>query len=141
MQPAKRRSNGDESVPHPRDLCYAILQPLAAIFTDSPCDTSSHPLYIYRDKLDLKAIIDMSQARPEAAQSTHGSRPSSMRDPQETDRGASSTTDCTNPHMPLPSHWEELKDNDGGMFYANHATRSTSWQRPNAEIGGDGSQA
>jgi len=32
--------------------------------------------------------------------------------------------------VPLPRHWEELADADGKTFYANHASRTTSLQRP-----------
>jgi len=78
----------------------------------------------------------MSQTPPEATQSTQSSRPPSMRDPQEANHNAGPGTDSTNPQAPLPSHWEELTDSDGRTFYANHATRSTSWRRPNAETGG-----
>jgi len=38
---------------------------------------------------------------------------------------------------PLPPQWEQLTTSDGNTFYANHATRSTVWRRPEVEAGGD----
>jgi E3 ubiquitin-protein ligase NEDD4 len=61
-----------------------------------------------------------------------------MGNPQKAEHNASPTTDSTDPQA-LPSDWEELTYNDGRTFYANHATRSTSWQKPNAETGEDSS--
>jgi len=31
---------------------------------------------------------------------------------------------------PLPDGWEKLKDKDGRVFYANHVTQTTQWERP-----------
>lgn len=31
---------------------------------------------------------------------------------------------------PLPSGWEERQDNLGRIYYVNHETRTTQWQRP-----------
>lgn len=31
---------------------------------------------------------------------------------------------------PLPEGWEKLRDKDGRVFYANHVTQSTQWDRP-----------
>jgi hypothetical protein len=75
----------------------------------------------------------MPKSPPEATQSINSSRSPSVRDSQGSNHNANPTTDTTNPQVPLPFHWEELTDNDGRTFYANHATRSTSWQRPNAD--------
>ncbi|EGP84163.1 uncharacterized protein MYCGRDRAFT_49175 [Zymoseptoria tritici IPO323] len=43
---------------------------------------------------------------------------------------SSSTVDPPATQSPLPPHWEELSNSEGRTYYANHATRTTSWQRP-----------
>jgi E3 ubiquitin-protein ligase NEDD4 len=66
--------------------------------------------------------------------------------PQMADRGADSNTSTdiataepanasttSNSQAALPPHWEELIDSDGRTYYANHATRTTSWRRPDSE--------
>ncbi|XP_028258388.1 E3 ubiquitin-protein ligase NEDD4-like isoform X2 [Parambassis ranga] len=36
---------------------------------------------------------------------------------------------------PLPSGWEERQDNLGRIYYVNHETRTTQWQRPTIQDG------
>jgi hypothetical protein len=37
---------------------------------------------------------------------------------------------------PLPPAWEARMDSHGRIFYIDHATRTTSWQRPGGNITG-----
>ncbi|XP_055616369.1 E3 ubiquitin-protein ligase HECW2 isoform X1 [Toxorhynchites rutilus septentrionalis] len=39
------------------------------------------------------------------------------------------------PEEPLPPAWEARMDSHGRIFYIDHATRTTSWQRPGAHSG------
>jgi len=80
----------------------------------------------------------MSHTNPEAAESTTSGERVSTPTPQELGQNASSTEDYARPSAPLSSHWGELVSSDGRTYYANHATKSTSWQRPDADAAGDG---
>lgn len=84
-------------------------------------------------------MTDMSQKHPNTNQSINTSRPSTMLESSEADHNPDSTTDTTNPQAPLSPHWEEFTDSEGRTFYANHANRSTSWRRADAETREDGS--
>ncbi|XP_062701496.1 E3 ubiquitin-protein ligase HECW2-like isoform X1 [Aedes albopictus] len=42
------------------------------------------------------------------------------------------------PEEPLPPAWEARMDSHGRIFYIDHATRTTSWQRPGAHAGING---
>jgi E3 ubiquitin-protein ligase NEDD4 len=57
---------------------------------------------------------------------------------QEAHGNADPVRDSANPLTLLSPNWEELVSSDGTTYYANHATRSTTWTRPGAEEGGDG---
>ncbi|KAL8387087.1 hypothetical protein RB595_010166 [Gaeumannomyces hyphopodioides] len=35
-------------------------------------------------------------------------------------------------HVPVPEPWERKRDEEGRVYYANHATRSTAWRHPTA---------
>lgn len=83
-------------------------------------------------------IVNMSQTHSDANQSTNSSRPPTMRASQEADHDATSVTFYTNTQAPVSSPWEALISSDGRTFYANHATRSTAWERPEPDRGGDG---
>ena len=73
-------------------------------------------------------MADMSQTRPES-DGTQGNDSSliSTNGPQE--------------QAPLPPQWEQLATSDGITFYANHATRSTAWRRPEVNADEDGANA
>ncbi|KJX98382.1 hypothetical protein TI39_contig415g00011 [Zymoseptoria brevis] len=45
-------------------------------------------------------------------------------------RSCNVTVDLPVTRSPLPPHWEELSNSEGRTYYANYATRTTSWQRP-----------
>ena len=34
---------------------------------------------------------------------------------------------------PLPSGWEKRRDPEGRVYYVDHNTRQTTWQRPNGD--------
>ncbi|KAF8855001.1 hypothetical protein BDZ45DRAFT_728384 [Acephala macrosclerotiorum] len=38
-----------------------------------------------------------------------------------------------NSNEPLPPRWEQQEDAQGRTYYINHATRTTTWIRPNTE--------
>uniref|UniRef100_A0A8C7ZP84 E3 ubiquitin-protein ligase n=1 Tax=Oryzias sinensis TaxID=183150 RepID=A0A8C7ZP84_9TELE len=40
--------------------------------------------------------------------------------------------------LPLPPGWEERQDNLGRIYYVNHETRTTQWQRPTIHLYADG---
>jgi E3 ubiquitin-protein ligase NEDD4 len=70
-------------------------------------------------------MADMPQTRSEEAQST------------ETDGNAGSVGYHAEQQAPLSSRCEELTNSDGSTFYANHATRTTTWRRPEVETDED----
>lgn len=35
-------------------------------------------------------------------------------------------------HVPVPEPWERKRDQEGRVYYANHATRTTAWRHPTA---------
>lgn len=78
----------------------------------------------------------MSQQMPTNAtqeeSDTRGLTP--MTSLQEADLATHPTQGSRNQQMPLPRHWERLTASDGRPYYANHATRSTAWQIPVADI-------
>jgi hypothetical protein len=63
-------------------------------------------------------MSDMSQTRPES-NATRGNDSSEL-----------ISTDGLQEQTPLPPRWEQLATSDGRTFYANHASRSTAWRRP-----------
>lgn len=81
----------------------------------------------------------MSRTHHGATQSANKSGPSSTHESHQVDDNPSSTTSSTSLQAPLPPHWEEIVSSDGRTYYANHANRSTSWLRPDAEMEGYGS--
>lgn len=81
----------------------------------------------------------MSQKHSDTTQIINSSRPSPMRDSPEANHDLNLTADATIAQAPLSPCWKELTNGDGRTFYANHANRSTSWRRADAEIGGDDS--
>jgi E3 ubiquitin-protein ligase NEDD4 len=84
-------------------------------------------------------MADRSQMPPNATQGTDSSGLTASTDgPQEAHGNADPVRDSANPQAPLSPHWEELVSSNGTTYYANHATRSTTWRRPGAEEGGDG---
>lgn len=44
--------------------------------------------------------------------------------------GASGPTSFDENSEPLPEGWEEQADPTGRVYYVNHTTRTTHWQRP-----------
>jgi E3 ubiquitin-protein ligase NEDD4 len=79
-------------------------------------------------------MANKPQPPPKTTQDTHSSGlTTSANDPQEAYGNADPVRDSANPLAPLSPHWEELVSSDGTTYYANHATRSTTWTRPGAE--------
>lgn len=73
-----------------------------------------------------------------------------MRENDEGNDGSTSLTHITSTRLPsiperarpitttdeeLPSSWEARMDSQGRIFYIDHTTRTTSWQRPNGGTG------
>lgn len=73
---------------------------------------------------------------------SHLTRTTTWEDPRKTAAAASvaavaaavesgnSTTGANNPSSPLPDGWEEARTSDGGIYFINHQTRTTSWFDP-----------
>lgn len=59
---------------------------------------------------------------------------SSTRLPSIPERALVSRGVVTDDEPPLPQAWEARMDSHGRIFYIDHASRTTSWQRPNAGI-------
>ena len=126
-------------MPHPRELpalrdFSTTFSYVCAIQSFEASSTGTQKGY-----LQSKAMADMSEKHSDTTQSINSSKPSTIIHSPEANHDPNLTTDATISQVPLSSHWEEFTDSDGRTFYANHATRSTSWRRADAEIEGDGS--
>jgi hypothetical protein len=80
----------------------------------------------------------MSHTNSEAAEAPNTTDLLATHTPQDDSQNASSTEDRAKPSAPSSLHLEQLVSSDCRTYYANHATRGTSWQRTDAEAGGDG---
>jgi hypothetical protein len=82
-------------------------------------------------------MADMSLTNPDEAGDTNSAGLASRHGTQETDHNASSMGDGARTQAPLSLRWEELMSSDGRMYYADHATRTTSWRRADSGIAED----
>ena len=78
--------------------------------------------------------LDAEQSGP-----TSSGAPNQDVNAQTTSRGetAVESRGSTNLQAPLPPAWEELVTSDGRTYYANHVSRTTTYQRPGAQTGED----
>jgi E3 ubiquitin-protein ligase NEDD4 len=64
--------------------------------------------------------------------------PSSLRTAQTAQRTVSSKYQANSPYVdefgPLPGGWERRSDGSGRVFYLDHNTQTTTWQRPRSQV-------
>lgn len=104
------------------------------LFSPEAAASAVVPEIRHADIVSLSSRQDPLRANEESEVDSPVRHISSTRLPSIPERALVSRGVVTDDEPPLPQAWEARMDSHGRIFYIDHASRTTSWQRPNAGI-------
>jgi len=131
-RPARSTNNvrPEQIVPPARDLPRNGPGDVGAVANDdrsSDDSASSQPVDLTGEAQELLANMSIRQSQPENSSRSSQNANSNDSTPQV---AASSDSSATRQVTPLPVGWEMRLDRQGRVYYVDHNTKTTTWERP-----------